>query len=135
GGDDADYERERQALVGRGTRFGHASEVRIDACLGRQRERALLFLAGLRGDLEALRGVARSELPVSGQALDLTEAGCHTAQGVLVAAREHGVAKPSERRTSSVEIACPLEQHPVNPGGSDASEDRPPLVLRVFELA
>ena len=76
----------------------------------------------------------RSELPVSGQALDPTEVGCHVAQGVLVAAREHGVAKRSERRTSSIEIACPLEQHPVNPGGSDASEDRPPLVFRVFEL-
>jgi hypothetical protein len=52
---------------------------------------------------------------------------------VLVAAREHGVAKRSERRTSTIEVACPLEQHPVNPGGSDASEDRPPLVFRVFE--
>src|SRR5439155_408431 len=86
------------------------------------------------GVLETLGGVVRSELPVSGQALDLTEAGCHVAQGVFVAAREHGVAKLSERRTSSIEIASPLEQHPVNPGGSDASEDRPPLIFRVFEL-
>ncbi len=34
GGDDADCERERQPLVGRGTRLGHASEVRIDECPG-----------------------------------------------------------------------------------------------------
>ena len=56
-------------------------------------------------------------------ALDPTEVVCHVAQGVLVAAREHGVAKRSERRTSSIEIACPLEQHPVHPGRSNASED------------
>ena len=135
GGDDAECERERQALVGCGTRFGYASEVGIDACPGRQCERPLLLLAGLRRDLEGLGGVVRSELPVSGQELDPTEVVCHVTQGVLVATREHGVAKRSERRTSSIEIACPLEQHPVNPGGSDAPEDRPPLVFRVFELA
>ena len=47
GGDDADCERERQPLVGRGTRFGNAPEVRIDACPGRQCERTLGFLGGL----------------------------------------------------------------------------------------
>src|SRR6266508_2397824 len=73
GGDDAECERERQPLVGRGPRFGHASEVRIDECPENQCELALLFLGGLHSDLEALGGVVRSELPVSCQALDPTE--------------------------------------------------------------
>src|SRR5918999_3665187 len=88
GGDDADCERERLPLVGGGTRFGHAFEVRIDERPRRQCERALFFLGGLHGGLEALVGVARGELPVSGPALDPTEVSQLVAHVVLVAARE-----------------------------------------------
>ena len=48
-------------------------------------------------DLEGFGGVVRRELPVSGQELDTTEVVCNVSQGVLVAAREHGVAKRTER--------------------------------------
>src|SRR5262249_41565653 len=66
--------------------------------------------------------------PVPGEALDAAEMERDVAQGVVVALRENALPERGERPPRGLEIARPLEQHPLDPYGPHPAEERPPLV-------